>query len=247
MLSGGSGGGTTNYVEITGGSGGGKANYITITGGTNSTASTSTITFTGTGTETVTGVDKLSCAGVREGNAPPLRSLTQIREALLHGMDAALLHLGDSPATDTDEETDEEEEEDMGSPLTETEKTAIVGRVVSKLETYTRFMRATANQDRGQGVPGIIGYEIPCIAPLGLSIVADMLAMLEQDRDQPSAFVTSCLDFADVRKLEGSSHIQWKGTRAWLYGVEVVRSPDVPAGFFVAVGREKMVISHITR
>jgi len=102
---------------------------------------------------------------------------------------------------------------------------------------------------RGDGYPKwLCAHPIPVIAPLSESSVADAVALMEQAGHQVSSFVTSCRDFADVRKMKDSDKIRWDGGRVWIFGVEVLRSSLLEPGSFCAVSRDgHMAACFITR
>jgi len=88
---------------------------------------------------------------------------------------------------------------------------------------------------------------VPCIAPVHTAILADMMAMLEQDGYEIDAFVASARDFADVRKMEGE-HVRWNGKEVTLFGIPFLRSSEIPPGYVAAVStHNKIVFGTITR
>jgi len=119
-----------------------------------------------------------------------------------------------------------------------------------KIIEWTR-RRLTENQDAkdDQGVPGWqCSYNVPVIAPVFPCVLADMMSLVEQEGLEIDLFVTSCRDFADVRKWDDTEKVRWEGRRVWVFGIEVVRSKDIPVGHFCAVSRsEKMSVAMIIR
>ena len=111
--------------------------------------------------------------------------------------------------------------------------------------------RLTENQDAkaDQDVPGWqCSPDVPVVAPVFLATLADMMALVEQDGLETDLFVTSCRDFADVRKWEDTEKVRWEDKRVWVFGVEVVRSKGIPVGHFCAVSRsEKIAVATICR
>lgn len=112
--------------------------------------------------------------------------------------------------------------------------------------------RLTENQDMraDQDVPDWqCGPDVPAVAPVSAALLADLMALVEQEGHEVDAFVTSCRDFADVRKfMPDTQQVRWEGKRVWVYGVEVLRSADLPVGWFSAVSRsKKMSVCSICR
>jgi hypothetical protein len=67
-------------------------------------------------------------------------------------------------------------------------------------------------------------------------------------------FVTSCRDFADVLKFTddevftGAPLLEWKGQNVSYFGVPILRTKNIPAGYFGAVSEDhKMALCLITR
>lgn len=90
--------------------------------------------------------------------------------------------------------------------------------------------------------------DIPVVTPVLPATLADLMALVEQAGYDVDVFVTSCRDFADVRKWDSTEKVRWEGNRVWVFGVEVLRSKDLPAGCFCAVSRsEKMAVAEICR
>lgn len=83
------------------------------------------------------------------------------------------------------------------------------------------------------------------VAPMCHNVMADLLAMLEQEGHAPKAFVCSYRDFADVRKME-TPHLRWVDKHAWLYGYEVLCTRDFQ-GFFFAVADNAIAVGNVTR
>jgi hypothetical protein len=83
----------------------------------------------------------------------------------------------------------------------------------------------------------IVSNEIPAVAPVGTGLLADRLALVEQEGIRVVAFVSSCRDFADVRKMN-TQHVVWKGDQVEVYGVPFFRSHLTQPGrvFCVAEG-----------
>lgn len=96
--------------------------------------------------------------------------------------------------------------------------------------------------------PWIVALPAMAIAPVGDSIFADLLMMLEQHGEEPAAFVMSCRDFADVLKWGSSAHLRWEGTKGWFFEVPLLRSREVPPGYVAAVSHgQKMAVCSVTR
>jgi hypothetical protein len=97
-------------------------------------------------------------------------------------------------------------------------------------------------------VPGVMDLWIPCVAPVSSSILADMMALLEQEGHQVEAFVSSSRDFADIRKFATGGHVRWEGKNVLIYGVPFLHTNEIPPGFMGAVTTERlMCVTSITR
>lgn len=120
---------------------------------------------------------------------------------------------------------------------------------VDKILPWTiRKLEQLEPDDEGSYPEWLCNYPIPAIAPICEALLADAMALVEQEGHEVHAFVTSCRDFADVRKIPDSKKIRWEDDRVWLFGVEVLRSKDVPQGTFCAVSRDGyMSVCCITR
>jgi hypothetical protein len=90
--------------------------------------------------------------------------------------------------------------------------------------------------------------DVPVVAPVFPATLADMMSLVEQEGFEIDLFVTSCRDFADVRKWDDTEKVRWEGKRVWVFGIEVVRDQGVPRGHFCAVSRsKKMSVATICR
>jgi hypothetical protein len=93
-----------------------------------------------------------------------------------------------------------------------------------------------------------IGHAIPAVAPLSTAILADMVMMLEQEREEAEAIVCSCRDFADVLKFGDAPMLKWEGRSAVYFGAPILRSPDVASGYVLAVSKSRRgAVCTITR
>lgn len=108
-------------------------------------------------------------------------------------------------------------------------------------ETLRRF------EETRDHVPGVLGPLTYCCGFFSLEVLADMLGELEQEGHVPVAFVASCRDFADVRKMKDPQHVRWEGKRAWVYGLEVLVSREVPVGYFTVASTDRLVLAQISR
>lgn len=130
---------------------------------------------------------------------------------------------------------------------------AHVADVLDKYRELERQVRARKiNMDSfhemKQKLP-IYGVQIPAIAPVSLAVIADMMAIIEQEGLKVIGFVSSCRDYADLRKWNANTiGCQWDGSNFTYFGVPMWQSSELPPGFFTAVDEnKKIVLSRITR
>jgi hypothetical protein len=94
----------------------------------------------------------------------------------------------------------------------------------------------------------ILGFSIPCVAPVSTAIIADMMAMVEQEGHQVLAFISSSRDFADIRKFGNSTGLKWEGRDVSYFGVPVWHSHKIEPGNLVAVADDRrLAMCQITR
>lgn len=140
--------------------------------------------------------------------------------------------------------------EDGFVKLSRARRSTIVDRVVDALwrrERAIEELREKGEPWVHEPSPDFPDRAVPCVAPVGLWLPAELLAILEQRGHEPVAFVVSCRDFADVRVFRDTQHLRWEGGRVWVYGVEVLRDERLRPGTFVAVAEESMALAEITR
>lgn len=105
-----------------------------------------------------------------------------------------------------------------------------------------KYATVLTNKSRRQTALPILEI-IPAIAPLSTAILADMMAVIEQEGAEVTMFVSSARDFADMRKLEsGLLGVLWEGGHCSYFGVPVFSSHEVPAGYFAAVGAANQLV-----
>lgn len=90
--------------------------------------------------------------------------------------------------------------------------------------------------------PGIlVNSWIPCIAPVGTPVLADAMALLEQEGHEVEAFVSSSRDFADIRKFAIGGHVVLNGKELSVFGVPFLHSHKIPVGYMGAVSTERLM------
>lgn len=132
----------------------------------------------------------------------------------------------------------------------------VVAHVAEVLDKYCELERQVRAREiemdsfheMTQELP-IYDVQIPVVAPMSSAVVADMMALIEQEGLKVIGFVSSCRDYADVRKWDASTiGCQWDGSNFNYFGVPMWQSSEVPPGFFAAVDEnKKIVLSRVTR
>jgi len=93
-----------------------------------------------------------------------------------------------------------------------------------------------------------VGHQIPVVAPIATATLADMVMVLEQEGEEPEAFVCSCRDFADILKFGDAPMLHWEGRSAIYFGTPILRDRNVPPGYVVTVSKSrKMVLCTVCR
>jgi len=122
-----------------------------------------------------------------------------------------------------------------------------MGKEVEQEREWLEAKNRGESVDRGRPA-WQCGYDVPVFAPVFPATLADIMSLLEQEDHDVHAFVTSARDFADVRKWPADDKVKWEGRRVWLFGVEILRSSEMPVGYFMAVSRAgKAAVASITR
>lgn len=122
-------------------------------------------------------------------------------------------------------------------------------RKIAEMEKAAEEWRA-ANDDQNAVFThsGVMDNWIPCVAPVSTAILADMMAILEQEGHEVEAFISSARDFADIRKFASGDAVVWEGKRVTLFGVPILQSHKIPAGYMAAVSTERlMCLTTVTR
>jgi len=89
---------------------------------------------------------------------------------------------------------------------------------------------------------------IPAVAPVSLSIVADMMAIIEQQGIEVIAFASSARDFADIRKFADGPGVKWEGKQCSYFGVPFFQNYLIPRGYMAAVSADhRLVLCTVTR
>lgn len=119
----------------------------------------------------------------------------------------------------------------------------VMGTNVSAAPPLTEWVAERLNGlADGVGPEWQVGPTIPAIAPLSMHILADMVMLLEQEGEEPEAFVCSCRDFADVLKFGDAPMLKWEERNAVYFGTPILRSRDVPVGHVVLVSKTRKAV-----
>lgn len=138
-------------------------------------------------------------------------------------------------------------------PFTRAQVVAYVAEVIERhkgLETKVRSGEICMDSFHEMlGELPLQDYTIPVVAPISTDIIADMMAIVEQSGHELVAFVSSCRDFADLRKWpQGTPGYAWDGGELTYFNAPVWRSSEVPPGYVAAVGTDKkIVLALVTR
>jgi len=132
----------------------------------------------------------------------------------------------------------------------------VVAHVADVLDKYRELERqARAGEidmdsfhEMKQELP-LYDLQVPVVAPISSAVIADMMAMIEQEGLKVIGFVSSCRDYADLRKWNANTiGCEWDGSNFTYFGVPMWQSSELPPGFFAAVDEnKKIVLSLITR
>lgn len=127
------------------------------------------------------------------------------------------------------------------------DKNRIVQLVAEKARTYGALEAAVRSEEitadeKMDRVSRLVLSTIPAVAPVSLSIVADMMAIIEQEGIEVIAFASSARDFADIRKFANGPGVKWEGKQCSYFGVPFFQSPEIPAGFVAAVAADDRLV-----
>lgn len=191
----------------------------------------------------------MDVAPTKEGIAAPMGSLVVCTEGSLW------LKTGDSNqewcrvSTDSPPTTMSHRQSSPSRPMDpgpETDASGLrddlIALVVKTIEEY----RSDDDRESWKDI-GLL-QSFPAVAPVSTALVADMMAVIEQEGEEVLAFISSSRDFADVRKFGNDHGVNWEGQHVSFFGIPFWHSNKIEAGYMAAISTgRKLVFCTIMR